>query len=455
MRVFYFERLPRYEYRFLKNTMIRDDSLEVKALLYSADERYPQPTSPGLSPATHFPKTREELASYDVIVIGDVRPSMFRSLGVEAQDVLERLQTFVEELGGGVLFIAGKGYNPTAYTNTPLEDLLPVLAGSTVRSNPGSVSFNPELTPLGRSHPIMQILDERERNVELWEDNREDTYSLEPLRWYHPVQNEKLGAKTLARVPSDVTGESATPLVTVNRYGRGRTMYVGTDDTWVWRKLVGNKYFYRFWSNAMRWLRGGRLNQSSRFQLRVEKKSYNPGEKVTVFAHVLDRDFRPRSDQEMPLHVMHTETNRRRTVTMNRQNEEGSYTATFQPRELGAYRLWVGNYPFAAEDQEGEADYAEASFEVRPLDLESQDPSVNQEGLKEIAAISGGQFMFLDDVMTEGPEKPTLPDLVHQKPERISLKPQKEDLWDAPIFLFLFLGILAAEWILRKRSRLI
>ncbi len=455
LRVFYFERLPRYEYRFLKNALIRDDSLEVKCLLYSADEQYPQPTSPGLSPATHFPRTREELAQYDVILIGDVRPSMFRGLGVDARTVLDRLQVFVEELGGGVLFMAGPNYNPSSYSGTPLERLLPVIPGSGRRSVERTVSFNPKLTPIGKSHPVTQLVNNHEQNVELWEDRREDTYSLEPLRWFYPVRKEKLGAKTLARVPEQDGEENATPLITVNRYGRGRTMYVGTDDTWIWRRLIGNKYFYTFWRNSIRWLRGGRLSRSKRYELRVDKKTYTPGDKVTVYARVLDRNFRPETSETVPVHLLHSSTNTRRTLTMNRKEEAGQYRATFKPGELGGYRLWIGSYPFSAEEKEGETDYAETRFDVEPLDLEAKDPSVNRELLRKIAGISGGKFLYLDQILRETDQASSLPDLVHKKPERISLKPQKEDLWDAPIFLLLFVVVLGAEWILRKRARLI
>ncbi len=455
IRVFYFEGLPRYEYRFLKNTMIRDDSLEARALLYSADDQYPQPTSPGLKPATHFPRTRKELSKYDVIVIGDVHPRMFRSLGVNTETVLKRLKTFVEKMGGGVLFIAGPRNNPVTFANTPLERMLPVLINPDPNLNLTRDSFHPDLTPQGKSHPAMQLDPDPKKNVELWENNNSEQFSLEPLRWFYPAKKAKLGAKTLARVPKNVTGKRPYPLIVSHRFGRGRSMFVGTDDTWVWRKIIGDEYFYNFWSNCIRWLRGGRLSGSKRYKLRVEKDQYNPGNKVKFFAHVLDRNYRPEDSKTIPAHILHEKTNREQTINLRRKETPGEYTGTFRPKKLGSYTVWIGNYPVSGETSDDESDYAEDGFRVKSLDLEGKDPSVNKKLLTDLAALTNGTFMYLDEVMKSDDETPALPDLVHQKPERVSLRPQREDLWDAPLFMILFVLLLSGEWIIRKKSRLI
>ncbi len=457
IRVFYIEGLPRYEYRFLKNTMIRDDSLEVNVLLHSADEQYPQPSSPEVKPASRFPRNRKELSKYDVIVVGDVHPRMFRSLGVNTRTVLKHLRTFVEKLGGGVMFIAGPRNNPVTFADTPLERLLPVLINPDPSVTRELNSFHPELTPQGKQHPVMQLVPDLRRNVELWENNDPDQYSLEPLRWFYPAEKAKLGARTLARVPEKVTGKRPYPLIVSHRFGRGRTLFVGTDDTWVWRKIIGDEFFYNFWSNGIRWLRGGRLSGSKRYKLRVEKDRYNPGDRVKIFAHVLDRNYRPEDSKTVPAHVLHEKTNREQTLDLRRKSAPGEYTATFRPKKLGSYTVWIGNYPVSGEGEEArdKIDYARDGFRVAPLNLEGKDPSVNKELLKDLANLTGGSFTYIDEIMKSGPDATSLPDRVHSKPERVSLRPQREDLWDAPLFILLFVLLLGAEWILRKRSRLI
>ena len=65
-----------------------------------------------------FPVRREELFSYDVLIIGDADPSFFTNTSL--QDVSD----FVTERGGGVIFIAGPRYMPHAYRDTQLANLV-------------------------------------------------------------------------------------------------------------------------------------------------------------------------------------------------------------------------------------------------------------------------------------------------------------------------------------------
>ena len=54
-------------------------------------------------------------------------------------------------------------------------------------------------------------------------------------------------------------GNRLEPLVAIQHYGRGRTAFVGFDDSWRWRHVIGDRYFYKFWRQGISWLRKGRL----------------------------------------------------------------------------------------------------------------------------------------------------------------------------------------------------
>ncbi len=462
IRVFYIEGLPRYEYRFLKNAMIRDKTLKVQVLLQSADPTYPQPSSPGVEPASKFPQTRKELANYDVIILGDITPSQLKSVGATSEEeIMERIKAFVDELGGGVLFLTGPNHNPESFIDTPLEDLLPVVVGDTARSanrkNPQP--FRPKLTPQGRDHPVMRLVSDPEKNVELWEDNRKNKESLpQPLRWYQPVEKAKLGAHTLAVHPKATRNGDPVPIVTVQRYGRGRTMFVGSDDIWYsMRKIIGDRYYYSFWSESVRWLRGGRLMGTKRYRIRVEKDEYNPGEKVQVYAQVLNRDYKPADRDEVTVHIEQKDLNREETVTLHKQDEPGNYKGTFRPRDLGDYRAWIGTYSTRQSSDDDVDDYDETSFKVVPLDVEGKNPEVNPDLLNKISRETNGEFRFLHNIVPPSGESEPKPlyDLLYRKPEKVSLRSDREQLWNAPLFLFLFVTILGIEWFLRKRTQLI
>jgi hypothetical protein len=71
VRVLYVEGYPRYEYRYLKNALVRERTVDLSVLLLEADERFVQE---GTTPIRRFPDTPEELNRYDVLLFGDVDP---------------------------------------------------------------------------------------------------------------------------------------------------------------------------------------------------------------------------------------------------------------------------------------------------------------------------------------------------------------------------------------------
>ena len=118
IKVLYVEQTPRWEFKYLMALLSRDRRVDFKAVLLEADPSVTaEPKSPFLR---QFPTDQEALTKFDLIILGDVDPRTF----TESQ--LENLQRWVKEGGGGLLSIAGKQFNPGAYVNTKIAELLPV-----------------------------------------------------------------------------------------------------------------------------------------------------------------------------------------------------------------------------------------------------------------------------------------------------------------------------------------
>jgi biopolymer transport protein ExbD len=212
LRVLYVEHRPRWEYRFLKNALVRDADVRAHVLLTSVME--PQEHSEGLEPLTGFPQKLD----YDVVILGDVPASRVP---------LDRIEAYVRD-GGGLILIAGADSNPPA--DAALKALLPVTVGRAV-----SGEMRPRLTEAGRAHPITKDL-----NV-----GAEDFPSLISVLEVKPVE----GATVLADVGDDL------PLFVVKDHGKGRVFFSATEDTYRWRWLRGdNPLFYPLWQRAMRWV---------------------------------------------------------------------------------------------------------------------------------------------------------------------------------------------------------
>ena len=120
LTILYVEGLPRWEYRYIKNEMIREKTANISCILTSADPSFSQEHSDVKAhgdahkyryfPFSQFPNTMDQLMEVDVVLFGDVDPRQFTT----AQ--LKMLNDFVSEKGGGFGMIAGSKYAARRHT---------------------------------------------------------------------------------------------------------------------------------------------------------------------------------------------------------------------------------------------------------------------------------------------------------------------------------------------------
>ncbi|MCY2964848.1 MAG: VWA domain-containing protein [Planctomycetota bacterium] len=121
LKVLLVDRVPRWEFRQLKDLLGREKTVELKTVLLDADDEFVKEDRTALP---RVPQTREELFEYDVCILGDLSSTQL------TPSVQENLRDFVGERGRGMLFIAGPNHSPETFAGTPLESLLPIeLAG--------------------------------------------------------------------------------------------------------------------------------------------------------------------------------------------------------------------------------------------------------------------------------------------------------------------------------------
>ena len=167
--VLYVDGYPRWDYRYLKNSMLRDRTVKISCLLTSADPNFRQegsddPSRPGGTWAiTAFPSSIDQLMDYDVIVLGDVDPRQF----TDAQ--LQLISDFVSKKGGGFAMVAGPRWSPQAYRQTPIEPVLPVNI-SHVEPDDSTTSitegFRPVITAAGAETSIFRFFADPASNDE-------------------------------------------------------------------------------------------------------------------------------------------------------------------------------------------------------------------------------------------------------------------------------------------------
>ena len=128
------------------------------------------------------------------------------------------------------------------------------------------------------------------------------------------------------------------------RYGRGKTLVLPVQDTWLWRmhaKMdVKDPTHHTFWQRLVRWLVDGvpdRVIGQRRRPTRVQK-----GEPVTLTAEVLDPEYKGINDGRITARVT-SPSGKVEDVPMEWTVEhDGEYRARFTPAEDGLYKVRVG-----------------------------------------------------------------------------------------------------------------
>jgi len=421
IRVLYIENRPRWQYRFLRDAMTRDRRLKVHILLVGG-ERAAKPTPPFISA---LPATKAGFENYDLIIIGDVDPTVMTAAQMEA------IAETVRNDGVGLLLLAGPSFSPRAYVDTLLSDLFPIepadeASGPARRPRAAREDrFRPDLTPLGQSHPAIQLGDDAEDNRHQWE-------ILPEINWHAPVRKVRAGASVLAVHPTELTEagrNEPVPLLAVQHFGRGKSFYCGVDETWRWRFKQGDRVFYRLWGQIVQYLGASHLaGEKQRVHLWTDRPVYSQGESalVTVRAEEL-------TGGERPTIVDESEDGGRQRVTLSPSpGAEHVYEARVPLDMAGMHKLWIDGYLLDAS----------AVIEVRVPQLEQQDPAANTALMKEIAANTAG-------LSCRPGEFGALLDRMDLSARTIN-EQQDVPLWDRPLLVLLFVGVLAAEWVLRR-----
>lgn len=441
IRVLYVDAYPRWEYRYLKNLLLRaDQNFDVHCYLLSATPDFQQECTRGLTPLREVPTARRELLErFDVVILGDVNPYEVSPDPARCEEFLASLHEFVER-GGGLVMQAGESDAPRSFAGTPLEELLPVVVDPT-----GASSFDgdrtrevrPVLEDPADPHEVVRLVADPRQNRELWEESG----GLRGFYWFHPVVRAKPGAQALLRHPELSNSHGRFPLLVAGYFPAGRTLFLAWDATWMWRFRFGDRYHERFWRNAIRWVALGRLKSGDRrVQIDALKTSYDLDERVTLEARALDEDFRPSESPTLEARLFGPDGEPVEVDLSLVPDRAGLYRASFDVERPGAYT--------AAVENEGQR-VASADFEVVLPSRENADPSPDPEALRAIAAVANGRAVDAANAGT------LIAEFKGDEEQRQPISAELEDAWDRASTLFLALFVFALEWILRKRWELI
>lgn len=433
IRVLLVDSAPRWEFRELKVLLERERTIELHTVLQDADLQYADQDATAQPLRGRFPVNRDQLFAYDTVIFGDV------NLQYLSPSVLENLSDFVGEVGGGLIMVAGTEFNPVAYEGTHLETLLPIdLEGVKVPppNEPIVTPFQPQLTLEGqKSTPIFRFDPDETNSREVWN-------SLSGFHWLVEAPTIKPGAVVFAEHPTRLGAERRLPVIMMQRFGAGKVIFHATDETWQWRRRVGDLYYGRYWVQAIRYLSRSRLlGQSKSAELKSDRLVYNRGEKVTLRVRFFNEAEIPSGDDPVEVVVERRGANSQKVTLSKVPQAPNAFEGQLRRPAEGSYHAWIARPDFV--DSPPSAD-----FRVEAPDRELRIRGLDKAELSDAARKTGGRYYSLATANA-------LPDDV---PRGRPVPIQSEEpirLWARWEVLLLFTLLLTAEWLLRKRLRLV
>lgn len=427
VKVLVVEGAPRWDFKFLQRALEPSRNRRVEASFYLT-EGDPRAMKSGPPFLNAFPASRADLFKYDLLILGDVSAS---SLGREQQ---EMIRDFVAE-GGGIVQIAGRNRGPASFVGTPLADVLPVEIDPVkfpADSGRQPQPFRPQMTMAGVRSPLLSLADDPLDNLKTWP-------RLPEMYWHYPVKKLKPAAEALLIHPRESLADGKPmPLLAAHYYGKGYSVFVAFDETWRWRYNEADTFFARFWNQAVYVAGVPRTLGTKLTQLSLDTPDPLLGRTGTLYARLFTPDLRPQTAERLTgrlerLDAPPGDADRVAPVELRAMpGQPGEYISSVPFDRVGRFALRVDNG----------ADTAVLEYRVNlPPDHEQAPGGLNEEALRQLALESGGQF-YQEETLYRLPG-----DL---KPSSRTVTRREEVLLWNPWALFAIIGLLTAEWVLRK-----
>ncbi len=404
---------PRWETRYIHNHFDRDDRWQATLIF---DDMADNDANGTLQ--KNFPKTRDDLLSYDLIILGDAALSRFKA------ENLDWIVEFVEKRGGGLILIDGQRGKLHEWANGKTASLIPVKFNVPVKATPTSI----ELTTNGQRFDALRLSDSPSANTTLWP-------TLPKMNWHSNVEP----------LPAAITLAKANqPLVVFRQVGAGAVLYFGTDELWRWRFQVADLYHQRLWMQLGAWVAAPPFQiDQKKLSVGTDRLRYSPGETSEIRVRVRNDKGDIITDAQPRAYLLH-DGNEVATLQLEADpTHVGVYRALTPPLKAGTYEIAVAESPSAPRSD------ARLSLHVSDTgNPEWATLTMNRMLLETMATNSGGRFLREEQAATD------LPNLL-QTLDRKQVITKETILWSSWWWFGAAILLLTVEWLMRKRLKLV
>ncbi len=421
LKVLVVDSRPRWEYRYLRNALARDPGVQMNCLLFHPN----MGTGGGRHYLSAFPGTKEQIANYDVIFLGDVG----QVEGQLTQNHLELIRGLVEQQSSGLVFMPGRSGHQRSFMNGPLADLIPVILDTEKTKGIGLQNESQlMLSNLGKGHWLTRFDSDAQKNDELWRQ-------LPGFYWSAGVEKSRPGSDVLAVHSTIRNAWGRIPLLVTRPFGSGKVLFMGTDSAWRWRRGVEDKYHYRFWSQVVRWMAHQRhLSETEGIRLTYTPEVPELGDTVFLQSTVLDTSGYPAQEGSVLATVTSPSGRSEKIEFALSEGGWGVFTAQFEPQESGPHQVTVRAEEFGRK--------LDTEIQVTRPFVEKIGQPINRQALQEIASVTRGTVggtETLSEIVS------SLASMPEPKPREIRLR-----LWANAWWGGFLLFLLVIYWVGRK-----
>ena len=451
LKVLYMEGTGGSEYRWVRDALQEDKDIECVAMV--ADQQYVQrPKIIRVDDALRgFPTTREELMEFDCVICSDI------SIGAFTREQLEWTVELVNKQGGGFMMVGGiTSFGAGGWDQTVWDQLIPVdMTGGTLGRGWLYHNFFVKIPDEAMTHPIWKIVEDPVHNRRVLE-------SMPQFGGTNYMLRLKPAATVLALSATPIPQAGIMPIFACQPYGRGRTFAFAPDTTADWGRWFesqwgegDNRYFRRFWRNAVRWLTENSIRGNKRLQIETDRVIYHEGQTIQITAHAFDEQFQETITYDLTAKLVSPNqgpgSRNSSEIVLNRKSNGADYTGALESQSPtvevetdGSAIIATREIEVIASEKGKEIARTTARVSILPDLHELIHPIPQPEVLQRLAEATGGKTLQgTADLVATLRDLPITPgDSIYSR----------QPLWDNTWLWLTIVTLLAIEWSLRRLS---
>lgn len=430
-RILYIEGEPRWEYKFLRRAVTGSGAVDVVSLLYTSPNKfYRQGVSGPDELNSGFPADAATLFTYDAIIVGSLDASLL------TPEQHQLIQDFVRVRGGSLLMLAGRqGLDEGGWTTTAVGQALPVTTSEetehyrrdrvqlALTQAGGAVDWL-SLAPPGDSDATSASLASQWR-------------SLPAVADIQMTGEPKAGATVLLTSEVD---DATVPVLSWQRYGRGRAFVLATSGTWRWQMSLpaSDERHERFWAGLLSELSDGVLPAVA---LSASTRVARDADTLTLTIDARTDRFTPNLNPN-PVTVTLPDRTKQTLNLQSVPSVAGRYQVNVPLPQSGLYTVAVNNDGVTVSDEDSQAVVSSLAILQETGTAEAFTWAQDQTFLQEVARVTGGEYLSVDAI-------DVLPELVEAH-SATQTRETVHSLWSMPVFWLLLVMLKLGEWLLRR-----